>query len=89
MFVLQRYFHGGAQATAVRPTGNGLRWSIHRLCYIRRLDASNYAPGVYIRHNVNRTAEICCQWAANMEKQEAVEKCWAHSPLRAAARRLF
>jgi len=22
-------------------------------------------------------------------KQEAIEKCWAHSPLRAAARRLF
>jgi len=23
------------------------------------------------------------------DKQEAFEKCWAHSPLRAAARRLF
>ena len=25
----------------------------------------------------------------NFYKQEAFEKCWAHSPLRAAARRLF
>ena len=24
-----------------------------------------------------------------LQQQEAFEKCWAHSPLRAAARRLF
>jgi len=33
--------------------------------------------------------EIICLRAIIKKRQEAFEKCWAHSPLRAAARRLF
>jgi len=29
------------------------------------------------------------QWQRRLETQKAFEKCWAHSPLRAATRRLF
>ena len=36
--------------------------------------------------HTRRTA--CSTWTTKI-KQEAFEKCWAHSPLRAAARRLF
>jgi len=41
----------------------------------------------------NLTQKLVASWRTSLERsqneQEAFEKCWAHSPLRAAAHRLF